>query len=169
MFFCCRSLTAITMLLALTLLPGCGRKTALVPPQKLVPVAISDLHYFLDESGVSLKWTYPVKMENGDELLAIESFEVLRAEIPEEEYCEGCPVRFEKQVLIDGGPLPVSGESRTAVYKEADLRDGYRYQYKVRSRAGRWYPSNDSNIISFTWRSPPKESLRIMESAVGHR
>ena len=156
MFFSCRSLTTITILLALILMPGCGRKTALIPPQKLVPVAISDLRYFLDESGVSLEWTYPAKMENGDELQAIESFEVLRAEIPEEEYCEGCPVRFEKQVLVDGGPLPATGESRTAAYKEADLQNGYRYLYKVRSRAGWWYPSSDSNIVLFTWRSPPK-------------
>lgn len=156
MFFSCRSLAAITLLLALTLLPGCGRKTALTPPQKLVPVAISDLHYFLDESGVSLQWTYPVKMENGDELLAIESFEVLRAAIPEEEYCGGCPVRFAKHASVAGGLLPATGASRMATYKEADLQDGYRYLYKVRSRAGWWYPSSDSNIVSFAWRRPPE-------------
>ncbi len=154
MFFSCRILTAITILLALTLRLGCGRKTALIPPQKMVPVAISDLRYFLDENGVSLEWTYPVKMENGDELLVIENFEVFRAEIPEEEYCEGCPVRFGKQVLVDGGVLPAKGESRTATYNEADLQDGYRYLYKVRSRAGWWYPSCDSNLVSFSWRSP---------------
>ena len=108
MLFSCRSFTVIIMLLVLTLMPGCGRKTNLIPPQKLVPVAIRDLRYFLDETGASLKWTYPVKMENGDLLSAIESFEILRAEIPEEDYCEGCPVRFEKHVVIDGGPLPAS-------------------------------------------------------------
>jgi hypothetical protein len=156
MFFSCRSLTAVIILLALTLLPGCGRKTVLVPPQKLVPVTISDLRYFLDESGVSLKWTYPAKMENGDELHAIESFEVLRAGFPEEEYCQGCPIQFAEPVSVDGGALPATGESRTATYIEADLQDGYRYLYKVRSRAGWWYPSSDSNIISFTWRTPPE-------------
>ena len=55
MIFSCRSFTVIIMLLVLTLMPGCGRKTDLIPPQKLVPVAISDLRYFLDETGVSLK------------------------------------------------------------------------------------------------------------------
>ena len=156
MLFSCRSLTAIMLLLALTIMPACGKKTALVPPQDLAPAAINDLHFFLNENGVSLKWTYPVKMVNGDALSAIESFEILRTEIPEEEYCEGCPVRFEKQALIDGGPIPASGQTKTAAYKEADLQNGYRYLYKVRSQAGRWYPSSDSNIISFTWRSPPK-------------
>lgn len=154
MFFSCRNLTLITILLILALMPGCGRKTALIPPQKMVPVAISDLRYFLDENGVRLEWTYPVKMENGVELLAIENFEVFRAEIPEEEYCDGCPVRFGKQVLVDGGVLPAKGESRKATFIESDLQNGYRYLYKVRSRAGQWYPSSDSNLISFTWKLP---------------
>ena len=76
-----RNLAALTVLLLIVLLPGCGRKTALVPPRKLVPVAISDLRYTLDEKGVTLKWSYPAKMENGDDLQTVESFEVLRAPI----------------------------------------------------------------------------------------
>jgi hypothetical protein len=164
MLFSRRSLTVFTLLLVLALMPGCGKKLALIPPQELVPVAINDLRYSLDESGVSLKWTYPDEMESGDELQAIESFQLLWSEIPEEDFCEGCPVRFENQVLIDGGPLTASGESITAAYKEVDMRNGYRYLYKVRSRAGWWYPSSDSNIISFTWRSPPKvpEGLQVV-------
>ncbi|MFC1837170.1 fibronectin type III domain-containing protein [Thermodesulfobacteriota bacterium] len=156
MFSACRNLTVITVLLVVALMPGCGRKTPLVPPQKLVPVAINDLRYSLDENGVSLQWSYPVRMENGDVLTSIESFEVLRAEILHDEYCEGCPVRFDKQVLIEGGPLPATGESRKATYRDAGLRDGYRYLYKVRSRGDWWFPSNDSNIVSFLWSSPPK-------------
>jgi hypothetical protein len=97
-------------------------------------------------------------MENGAELPAIESFEVLRAEILQEDYCEGCPVQFNKQVSVEGGPLPVTGESKTAVYKETGLQDDYRYLYKVRSRAGLWYSSGDSNIISFIWNPTPKEN-----------
>jgi hypothetical protein len=137
-------------------MPGCGKKSALIPPQQLVPLAINDLRYFLDENGVNLRWTYPAEMKSGEELQAIESFELLRAEIPEKDYCQGCPVRFEKQVQIDGGPLPQSGESKTAAYMDAEMRDGYRYFYKVRSRAGWWFPSSDSNIIAFTWRLPPR-------------
>jgi hypothetical protein len=144
-------------------MPGCGRKTALIPPQKFVPVAISDLRYALDESGVSLEWTYPEKMENGDELQAVESFEILRAEILKEDYCEGCPVQFNRQVSVDGGPLPETGESRTTAYKDTDLQDGYRYLYKVRSLAGRWYSSGDSNIISFIWEPSPKANLPVTE------
>ncbi len=157
MFLNLRSRPVITFfVMVMAVMSGCGKKSTLIPPQQLVPVAINDLSFLLDESGVSLKWTYPSELESGEELLAIESFELLKAEIPEKDYCEGCPVRFEKQAQVDGGPLPESGESRSAAYRDAGMRDGYRYFYKVRSRVGWWYPSSDSNIISFTWRLPPK-------------
>ena len=158
-----RRYTAVTAFLLLMLLSGCGRKTALVPPQKLVPEKINDLRYVLDEYGVTLKWSYPAKMENGDELQAIESFEIYRAVIPEEEFCQGCPVQYEEALTIDGGGLPPTGETRTGVYTERDLQSGHRYFYKIRSRAGWWYPSADSNVISFFRGVPPKppQGLRI--------
>jgi hypothetical protein len=155
MSLCCR-IVALLLLPAATMLPGCGRKTALIPPQDLLPVAIGDLHYRLDENGVTLRWTYPSELKNGDDLFFIESFEVLRAEIPEEQFCEGCPVKFEEPVKIAGGYLPESGESRTADYTEGNLQYGYRYLYKVRSLAEGRYRGEDSNVISFTWRPPPK-------------
>lgn len=162
------SRTTLLFLLAVLLLPGCGRKTALVVPQVLVPVAIVDLRPTLDENGATLEWTYPAEMENGDPLSAIENFEVLQAAVPEADYCEGCPVRFEQKGLVDGGLLPVTGESRTATYRETGLQDGYRYLYKVRSRAGRLYASRDSNIVSFVWMTPP-ESPDGLEIAAGDR
>jgi hypothetical protein len=155
MFLRCR-IVALLLLAALTLLPGCGRKIPLIPPQELVPEAINDLRYSLDENGLTLRWTYPARQKNGDELLFIESFEVLRAAIPAEQFCEGCPVEFEEPVKIAGGYLPLSGERKTAEYTEGHLQNGYRYLYKVRSSGGGWYGSSDSNQISFTWGPPPK-------------
>ena len=152
----CRSITAVSFLLFIMLLSGCGRKTALVPPQKLVPVSVKDLRYVLDENGVTLKWSYPTKMENGDELQAIESFEIYRALIPAEDFCQECPVQYEDPVEIDGGRLPPSGVARSGIYADAYLQSGYRYFYKVRSRAGWWYPSADSNVVSFARTVPPK-------------
>lgn len=152
-----RSLAALTVLVFMPLLYGCGKKTSLVPPRKLVPVAITDLRYTLDEKGVSLKWSYPTKMENGDKLQAVESFEVFRAAVPEDEFCQGCPIEFEEPVEIDGGRLPPSGELKTASYTEGYLQKGFHYFYKVRSRAGWWYPSADSNTVSFVWRESPED------------
>ena len=158
-----RRFTAVTVLLFILLLSGCGRKTALVPPQKLVPVSINDLRYVLDENSVTLKWSYPTKMENGDELQAIEIFEIYRAVIPVEEFCEGCPVQYEEPIEVDGGHLPPAGGARSGAYTEAYLQSGYRYLYKVRSRAGWWYASADSNVVSFARTVPPKapQGVRI--------
>jgi hypothetical protein len=142
--------------MAMILLAGCGRKTALVPPQVVVPVAIQDLRFSLDENGATLQWSYPRKLETGEALFEVESFEVWRAVIPVEDYCEGCPVRFDGPEIVDGGPLPDSGKIKIARYVEGSLQSGYRYIYKVRSRAGWWYPSRDSNIVGFVWMSPPE-------------
>lgn len=150
-----RRFACVALLLAAALIAGCGRKAALIPPQQLVPVAISDLRYELAGDRVRLVWTSPVKMESGEALDGIEAFEILRAEIPAEDYCEGCPVRFDRLVKLDGMTLPADLEPRTVSYEETDLRAGYRYIYMVRSRAGWWYPSKDSNIVSFAWRLPP--------------
>ena len=157
-----RSRIAVLVLLSLlALLPRCGKKTALIPPQELVPAAINDLRYRLDENGATLTWTYPEQLKNGDKLFHIESFEVLRAVIPEEQFCAGCPVEFEDPIEITGGYLPASGESRMAEYTEVHLQNGYRYVFKVRSRADGWYRSSDSNVISFSWRPPPEPPQEV--------
>jgi len=160
----CRSYTAVTVILLIMLLPGCGKKTPLLPPQRLVPERINDLRYVLDENGVTLEWSYPTKMENGDSLQAIENFEIYRAVMPEKEFCPGCPVRYEESVEIDAGRLPPSG-GRSAAYKEGYLQNGYRYLYKVRSRAGGWYASGDSNVVSFVRGIPPKAPQRLQIQA----
>lgn len=154
----CRSYIAVTVMVLLILLSGCGRKTALVPPQKLVPVRINDLRYVLDERGVTLKWTYPTKMENGDKVHAIASFEIYRAVIPEAEFCPGCPVHYQEPVEIDGGTVESAKGVREGVYTEGYLQRDYHYFYKVRSRVGGWYSSADSNVVSFFWPASAKDS-----------
>ena len=159
--FPCSRIAVLVLLSLLALLPCCGRKTALTPPQDLVPVAINDLRYRLDENGATLTWTYPAQLKNGDDLFFIESFEVLRAAIPEERFCKGCPVEFEEPVEITGGSLPASGKTRMAEYTEVHLQNGYRYIFKVRSRADGRYRSSDSNLISFSWSPPPKPPQEV--------
>lgn len=149
------NLATAAVFLLITMLAGCGHKTSLVPAQKLAPERINDLRYTLGESGVTLQWSYPTKKENGEPLQVVKSFEVYRSGIPAEEYCQGCPVRFEEPLEIDGGRLDKPGETRTALYTDTDMKKEYRYHYKVRSRSSRWYPSGDSNIVSFVWTGAP--------------
>ncbi len=86
---------ATWLLLAILLAAGgCGRKTAPLPPQSVVPKAIDDLRYRLDDKGVELIWSYPQRSVQGERLDAIEKFEIYRAVVAPADYCSGCPLPF---------------------------------------------------------------------------
>jgi hypothetical protein len=136
-------------------LAGCGRKTMVVPPQSVVPVAVDDLRFSLTEKGVIMNWSFPQQTVHGESLSRIDSFELLRAEVPVEDYCAGCPQPFGSPVIIQGGTLPDDGTGRQAHFEDTSLRARHHYVYKVRSRAGwRGGSSADSNIVRFVWARP---------------
>jgi hypothetical protein len=134
---------------------GCGRKTMVVPPQSVVPAPVNDLSFSLTEKGVILNWFFPQQTVHGETLSRINSFELLRAEVPVEDYCGGCPQPFGPSITLQGGTLPNDGTGRQARFVDTSLRPGHHYVYKVRSRAvWRGGSSADSNIVSFVWEKP---------------
>lgn len=132
---------------------ACGRKTMVVPPQILVPEPIKDLRYSLSSNGVVLNWSYPHKLENGENLAAVESFRILRAEKKGDDSCKGCPLYF-RPIIIQGGDLPGDGSKRTAHYAESTLHPGHRYFYKVQASADGHVFGPDSNMVDFLWKGP---------------
>jgi len=130
---------------------SCGRKTLPIPPDAVIPTAITDLRFFQDESRVVLTWTYPDETTIGTEIKNIEGFQVFRAVIPEADYCETCPVPFSSFAEITLNQAVKNRKNRKAQYKETVLRPGHRYSYKVRTKAGWRLISEDSNVISFVW------------------
>lgn len=147
-------LAVLLGLLMVAMLNGCGYKTTPVPPQEIVPKPITDLHYELDEKGVTLTWTYPSETVKGESLSEISTFQLYRAVMPPDQYCDSCPVPFGEPLTIPGGAV-ASGKPRQAVYKTTLLRPGNLFFFKVRSRTGWWAESEDSNIVSFIWNIPP--------------
>ncbi|MDH5297928.1 MAG: hypothetical protein OEV91_02820 [Desulfobulbaceae bacterium] len=144
-----RSILRCAALLSILLLTSsCGRKTTPVPPQTVLPAPISDLRHQLDEHGVTLVWSAPTRTVQGAKLAAIDGFELLRAVVAADEYCEGCPIPF-------GTPIEISGEGvapgASVQYTEAVLRPGYRYFYKVRTKLGWYHAGGPSNTVSFAW------------------
>lgn len=144
---------SLTALVILTGLGGCGYKDRPVPPQQVVPKAIADLRYQLSEKGVSLYWSYPIETVTGDDISYIDTFEMFRAVVPVDDYCENCPIPFGQPIRIPGGALPNEGR-KTAGYDATLLRPGNLYFFKVRSKTGWWAESPDSNIVSFLWNTP---------------
>ncbi|HIJ89544.1 MAG: fibronectin type III domain-containing protein [Desulfobulbaceae bacterium] len=144
----------VVVLLGLCLmtgLSGCGKKTRPVPPDTVMPAPITDLNYHLDEKGVALSWSYPRQTVQGERLpYRIEKFELLRAVIPVKDYCPDCPIPF-------GAPIEItaeSGDKGRVFYQETLLRPNHRYVYRVRSKAGWFVSSDDSNTVSVVWDTP---------------
>ena len=142
------------LLAFLSLLSGCGRKTPLLPPQDVVPQPIDDLRFSLDEKGVELRWSYPLRTMQGQRLEMIEEFEIYRAIMSPEKYCPDCPLSFGTPRRIAGGKIPPGVSVRTATFRDTLLRPGQLYFYKVRAKGGWYYSSPDSNIVSFLWQTP---------------
>ena len=131
---------------------GCGRKTMVVPPQTVVPKQVDDLRFSVTDKGVILNWSFPQKTVHGSTLSKIETFQLLRAEVPVEDYCAGCPQPFGSPVTLQGGKVAEAEAVRVATFEDTTLRPGHHYIYKVRSRAvWRGGISADSNIVRFVW------------------
>ncbi|MEJ2688509.1 MAG: hypothetical protein P8130_00885 [Deltaproteobacteria bacterium] len=144
----------IPALAIIFVLSGCGRKTAPLPPQAVVPRAINDLRYSLDEKGVELTWSYPQRSVQGERLDAIEEFEIYRAVVVPADYCADCPLPFGPPKIEPGGRILLGVSKRTATYRDSLLRPDHLYFYKVRAKGGWYYSSKDSNIVSFLWKKP---------------
>ncbi len=157
---------------------GCGYKTLPVPPDSIVPKAIEDLRYSLDQKGVTLTWSYPAQTIQGTDLTDIASFEVYRAVVAVDSYCPTCPIPFGEPIVVPGGMIGKDGR-RQGSYESALLRSGEKYFFKVRSRTSWWAASADSNIVTFVWHIPAKapeglkaeggdRSVRLQWRAVTH-
>jgi hypothetical protein len=136
------------------MLSACGYKTLPVPPQQMVPKPITDLNYELSDKGVTLSWSFPTETVTGEDLTELDTFEVFRAVVAVDDYCETCPIPYGQPISIAGGGVPRKG-SRTGNYETTLLRQGHLYFFMVRSRSGWWAESADSNIVSFLWDKPP--------------
>ncbi|MDW7771330.1 MAG: hypothetical protein SCH71_00410 [Desulfobulbaceae bacterium] len=134
---------------------GCGYKTIPVPPGEIVPQPVTDLRYELNERGVTLSWTFPAETVRGESLTDISSFQLYRAVVPADQYCETCPLPFGEPIQLSGGAVPPD-VAKQQTYSSTLLRPGHLYFFKVRSKAGWWAESEDSNVVSFMWNIPPK-------------
>lgn len=144
----------VYIVVSAVLFVSCGRKTPPIPPYEAIPQAINDLRYQQRENNITLTWTYPEKTSAGSKLLGVEGFQIYRAVVPESEYCAGCPVKFTSVVELEAGKAIIDPEERFAQYTERLLRPDHRYLYKVNTKAGWRLLSDDSNMVSFLWKTP---------------
>jgi predicted small lipoprotein YifL len=138
------------ILIALLLLVGCGRKTPPVPPNAVIPEAITNLEYQADDTGVTLSWTYPNRSIDGKNIENIRAFQLYKAIIAEADYCEGCPIIYDETITVDA--RGVKPKARLS-YVDTDFMLGYHYVYMVQSDSGWRIKSGDSNRVDFSFNS----------------
>jgi hypothetical protein len=153
----------------LLFLGGCGHKTLPVPPQTVVPQPIVDLVYIIDDNGLELSWSFPVKTVGGSAIEDISSFDLYRAEIPLDEYCSNCPIPFADPIEVTGGATVDGEQRRRANYRFPELKSGYKYFFKVTSRTSWLAASPDSNIITFVRLEPAAAPQGLMASSGDRR
>ncbi len=158
----------VTFILIVSGLAGCGYKNMPVPPEEIVPLPVTDLRYELNEKGVTLFWTFPEKTVRGKKLTDISSFDMYRAVVPADSYCDTCPIPFGEPIKLPGGVVS-EGAGRQATYNSTLLRPGNLFFFKVRSRSGWWAESADSNIVSFMWNIPPNAPAEFSAEAADNR
>jgi hypothetical protein len=154
-----RALLCGTVLVAgLSLLTGCGKKGALIPPEGLVPAPITGLS--LAQKGVTFQvsWTAPSRQVSGNRLEDLAGFILLRHTVlPPDQDCEECPTAYSQLARIDLEYLQgVRRVGNGFLFEDYDLRRGKTYQYKVRSFNTEGVESKDSNKVRHTALPPPQ-------------
>lgn len=147
----CLAAGAMVFLLSLG---ACGYKDNPIPPYQLIPLAVTDLQYQLNDRGVALLWSYPTTTVTGDDITDTLTFDLYQAVVPVESYCQTCPIPFVEPIALPGGVLSPDGNT-TGTHQLTVLQPRHLYFFKVRSKRGWWINSKDSNVVSFQWNTPP--------------
>ena len=163
-------LYAAILLLSLALLPGCGKKGALVPPEALVPAPVSDLSVAQKGGRFEVSWTAPSKEVGGSRLTDLAGFLLFkRALLPPSQDCEACPGAYPAPTRIDlDYPKNVRRLGDSFLFDDFDLKKGASYRYKVRSFTRDGAQSGDSNLARRTAVTAPLPPVvEALPSATG--
>jgi len=163
-------LHGLLLVAALALTAGCGKKGALVPPEALVPAAVSNLAAAQKGGRIQVSWSAPGRQEGGAPLQDLAGFLLFRRPVlPPGEDCEECPSAYRELARIDiDYPIGARRAGNLWIYDDYDLRKGSVYQYKMRSFTADGAQSGDSNRARRSAVTPPPPPvLEALSSADG--
>lgn len=122
----------LCVLIGIILLAGCGKKGALVPPEALVPAAISDLRVEQKGERFLVLWSSPTRQEGGGALRNLAGFRLFRRDLlPPGEDCEECQDAYRLLTTIDLDSPGGGVVGNLGLYYDDALTLGKSYRYKV--------------------------------------
>jgi hypothetical protein len=147
--------TFLTVIFFIILAWGCGVKAPPIPPDVLVPEAVSDLRGTVKEEGFILTWSLPKKNMDGSTPVDLERFLVLRRD--ETGGCPECPGEFMIKAELDlRDPQGYVLEDDTVTWTDSGLTEGVIYMYKIIGVNHWGYRGPPSNEVMITWGAPPE-------------
>jgi hypothetical protein len=134
--------------LAVSIISGCGVKSAPIPPEAARPQQILDLEALPERHGIQLTWTRPEQYASGQSMKDLSGFTVMRA-AGQDEY----------QPIVE---VPVTDQERIQVvtrfsYTDNTVSSGHSYRYEVVSHTTGGYKSLPSNeaALQYVRARPP--------------
>ncbi len=142
-------LAAVTGMVSVFMLSGCGKKAPPQPPRGDRPPKVMDLSYSISENVITLSWTIPKTSDKARSPVA-GFFIYCSKQSAVEADCPNCPIHFLKigDVLVRRG-APGQLES-TVVYTQT-IEPGYRYIYKVKAYDDDGVAGRDSSVVDFMY------------------
>ncbi len=139
-----RRLTCLAAVLLM--LPACGRKTPVRPPELTRPTAIQDLSAENTVDGIQLVWRRPEKAEDGSHLTDLAGFRVERSR------GDG---PFELLTTLDVRDRDRFRQLRHFRYHDQAVMTGERYRYRIISFTLAGDASAASNVAELVSAPPP--------------
>jgi hypothetical protein len=143
----------LLMVISLVILAwGCGVKAPPIPPDVLVPKAVTNLKGTVKEEAFYLTWSLPKENMDGSTPVDLKSFRVLRRD--ETHGCPECPGEFTVKAELDlRTPTPHGFllEDNKVTWKDSGLTEGVIYMYKVIGVNHWGYQGPPSNEVMITW------------------
>ena len=127
---------AVTMVLAIAVLPACGRKTDPLTPDSPRPAAITDVKIAVRDAVAYLSWPVPSKNVEGKALdpADIAAFRIYRAEVRSD---SKRPLYRQVAEITMADPAPATVRNGIVSWSDSGLQFGRVYVYRIRAYSAR--------------------------------
>lgn len=141
------------LLTALLLLPACGKKGALIPPEALVPAAVRDLSVQQSGEALRISWSAPSKEKGGRPLRDLAGFTLFKRIIAGDGTdCAACPDAWNLLATIDAdnpGAVQKSGATFITYDKETPIGTTCQFRMVASSKSGGFSSPATSPLVKF--------------------
>lgn len=159
------------LLTALLLLPACGRKGPLIPPEALVPAAVSDLKVVQSGDALRISWSAPGKEKGGRPLRDLAGFTLFKRIIAGDGTdCASCPDSWHllADIAADNpGAVKKSGSTFITYDKETPAGKTSQFRLLATSKSGGISAPATSPLVTFQPPiAPPRFTLEVLPGSI---